>query len=275
MGILTMKPKHLIILNTKVSHLKTGYQSGKVPKMYEYSDEDTEFLDGHTRIIPKEIRGFFSPWIAKSIIHTTLEREKILDTVCFNEELWQQHSQWFPKEAAKFWTEEELLSVVDVLRQHKESNADDSKAGNEKMSVDEEMLEIPVPCPVGSSSVSEVDMLPTASRFLEGMKVRVGENTRDLEKVGLEGVLEHVRSNKTCLLKLFDTVTTTLVRTQDLHPVAPDIGDPCKLLLHNETKAAGLMLEFVENDMDFVMVQFKEETACRKVKLDHLCSIQL
>ena len=60
----------------------------------------------------------------------------------------------------------------------------------------------------------------------------------------------------------------------DLEPLVPeDIGEACKLLLANETEAAGTILDFVENDTDYVLVQFNNEESCRKVKLEHLCSI--
>ena len=68
-------------------------------------------------------------------------------------------------------------------------------------------------------------------------------------------------------------MTTTLVRAQDLEAVTLDVGEPCKMI-SNETKAARRILDFAEDDMDFVMVQFVEEGDCRKVKLDHLWSIQ-
>ena len=74
--IVAMKSRFLILLNKKVTRLKRGISVAK----YVYSDEEAEFLDAHTRIIPREIREFFKPWLAKHIVETTLEREEILST---------------------------------------------------------------------------------------------------------------------------------------------------------------------------------------------------
>ena len=103
------------------------------------------------------------------------------------------------------------------------------------------------------------------------MKVRVSERTKNKEKVGLEGVLKEVGSI-TCVLQLPDQITTTVVRSPALDPFPPEVGEPCKMIVPNETEAVGRILDFVEEDS--VFVQFDGEESCRKMKLENLCSVK-
>ena len=206
-------------------------------------------------------------------------------------------SQWIPREVARILTRKEALNLIEalkILRLRKlslqkdlaeaswtcinvlEKKVIDVRPNNDILSnedkelqdgVEEIKLPTPIPC------VHESSIGPSEWRFLEGMKVRVREGTGDQEKAGLEGVLDQVTDNH-CFLRLDHHLITTQVKIFDLEPLVPeDIGEPCKLLLPNETEAAGTILDFVENDTDYVLVQFNNEESCQKVKLENLCSI--
>lgn len=122
---------------------------------------------------------------------------------------------------------------------------------------------------------------PSLPRFLPGMKVKVSDDAADASVKGVEGVLERrVKRNK-CVLRV-NAVTTVKVRTRDLEPVAPDIGEPCKLLTHDDCECnddcqpVGRIVDFIDGDIEHALVEFDgDEAEAERIKLDDLCLIQL
>lgn len=240
--------------------------------MRNYTDD---FFEANEHILPKEIRPLFRPDIAKMAIRRAREKEEFMKEVHFDEELFQKHSYWIPRKVAELLTPEETEKVVEILRGFKKER-DTEQGGSTSVPCMPESIDLPPPIPCVAPSIVDSaqpeDTVPKKMRFLTGMKVRVSNMCKNKEKVGLEGVLSEVGS-KTGVLKLFDQITTTVVRCLALEPFVPEVGEPCKLLGHNETEAVGRILDFVEEDMDFVMVQFDGEASCRKIKLDNLCAV--
>ena len=249
-------------------------------------------------ILPPAVYPFIELREAVKMIRRAQDLEQRKKSSNFDVDFYDENcSQWIPKEVARILTRKEALNLIEalkILRLSKLSLQKDLKEASwtcinvlgkkvvdvrpnndilsdEDKELEDGVEEIELPSPI--SCVQENTKEPPEWRFLEGMKVRVVEGASDQEKAGLEGVLNQVTANH-CSLRLDHHLITTQVKTMDLEPLVPeDIGEACKLLLANETEAAGTILDFVENDTDYVLVQFNNEESCRKVKLEHLCSI--
>ena len=114
----------------------------------------------------------------------------------------------------------------------------------------------------------------THPRFLLDMEVRVKDSAPDKSQAGQEGCLTRiVNEDMSCLLKLNDG-REIRVNQENLEPFIPDINEPCKLLTSHDTEEIATMKEYLENDEDNVIVEFKSGKV-HKISIDQLCKVSL